>query len=86
MERYLQKKKNCTRHWILKQHEKLDSRSFQFIFFFLEHTSGDDNDPRLKGRICGVFFEELKRDREREERERERERETERKRKGESGS
>ena len=87
MERCLQKKKkNCARHWILNQHEKLDSSSFQLKFFLLEHTSGDDNDPRLKGRNCGFFFEELKRERERErERGRERERERERDREKKKG-
>ena len=48
------KKKNCTRHWILKQHEKLDSNTFEFIFSFgANHL--DYNDPRLKGRNCGFL-------------------------------
>ena len=60
------KKKNCARHWILKQHEKVNFRvifNLLFSFFLLEHTSGDDNDPRLKGRNCGFC---LKNERERE--------------------
>ena len=53
------KNKNCARHWILKQHEKLNFRvvfNLLFSFFLLEHTSGDDNDPRLKGRNCGFYY------------------------------
>ena len=68
---------NSTRNWILVV--------LNVFFFLLEHTSGDDNDPSLKSRNCGLF-EELKRERERErerwEREREREREREKGREG----
>ena len=62
------------RNWILVV--------FNLFFFLLEQTSGDDNDPRLKGRNCVVFFEELKRKKERE-RGRERDREKEKGREGE---
>ena len=81
------KQKNCARLWILKQHENWILVVFNF-FFLLEHTSGDDNDPRFKGKMW--FFEDLKRkwageggrererEKEREKRQRERQRERER--------
>ena len=75
---YKKKKEELRKTLDSKQHDKLDFRVVFNLFFLLEHTSGDDNDPRLKGRNCG-FLEELKRERERGggggERQRERERE-----------